>query len=179
MLRPGLAAPNGYFADLATWSKINFLYVPKMLTEIRQVRRESAHPELIDRLIRVVEARRGHTLAIEVERAKIALSQATRAEITLDWIEEGLAPLLERKRLETATAALARRIGDRVKRCLRQAGLAATDIDAVFLTGGSTLLPHVRRHIIREIPAARVIEGDKFGSVGLGLTIDALRRYGP
>ena len=71
-----------------------------------------------------------------------------------------------------------RRIGDRVKRCLRQAGLAATDIDAVFLTGGSTLLPHVRRHIVREIPAARIIEGDKFGSVGLSLAIDARRRYG-
>ena len=31
---PGLGAPNGYFADLATWSKINFLYTPKMLAEI-------------------------------------------------------------------------------------------------------------------------------------------------
>jgi hypothetical chaperone protein len=177
MQRRGLAAPNGYFADLATWSKINFLYTPKMLAEIRQVRRESAHPELIDRLIAVVEARRGHTLAIEVEQAKIALSEAPRAEIPLGWIEDGLTPGFGRKQLESATRTLAQRIGDRVRRCLRQAGLAASDIDAVFLTGGSTLLPHVRRSIIRELPGARVIDGDKFGSVGLGLTIDALRRY--
>jgi hypothetical chaperone protein len=178
MQRPGLGAPNGYFADLATWSKINFLYTPKMLAEIRQVRRESAHPELIDRLIGVVEARRGHTLAIEVEQAKIALSQAQQTEIALSWIEDGLAPILRRKQLESATRALAQRIGDRVKRCLRLAGLAAGDIDAVFLTGGSTLLPHVRRDIVCEVPTARIVEGDKFGSVGLGLTIDALRRYG-
>lgn len=176
MQRPGLAAPNGYFADLATWSKINFLYTPKMLAEIHQVRRESACPELIDRLIRVIERRRGHTLAIEVERAKITLSQAPYAEIELGWIEDGLAPAIGLATLETATATLAQRIAERVQRCLRQAGLEAAGIDAVFLTGGSTLLPHVRRSIVRELPAARVVDGDKFGSVGLGLTIDALRR---
>ena len=65
-----------------------------------------------------------------------------------------------------------------MKRCLRGAGLTAAEIDAVFLTGGSTLLPHVRRDIVREVPAARIVEGDKFGSVRLCLTIDALRRYG-
>lgn len=176
MQRPGLAAPNGYFTDLATWSKINFLYTPKMLAEIHQVRRESAHPELIDRLIRVIERRRGHTLAIEVERAKITLSQAPSAEIELGWIEDGLSPAIGLARLETATASLAQRIAERVRRCLRQAGLEAARIDAVFLTGGSTLLPHVRRSIVRELPDARVVDGDKFGSVGLGLTIDALRR---
>jgi hypothetical chaperone protein len=48
----------------------------------------------------------------------------------------------------------------------------------VFLTGGSTLLPHVRRSILRVVPAARIVDGDKFGAVGLGLTVDALRRFG-
>src|SRR6266849_10973335 len=69
MRRRGLAAPNLYFSDLATWSKINFLYSRKVLTEMRAVRRESAHPELLDRLIRVIELRRGHSLAMAIEAA--------------------------------------------------------------------------------------------------------------
>ena len=96
----------------------------------------------------------------------------------VDWIKPALSAAVERKAFETATAALARRIGERAKRCLAQAGLAAERIDAVFLTGGSTLLPHVRGSILRAVPAARVVEGDKFGAVGLGLTVDALRRFG-
>jgi len=32
--------------------------------------------------------------------------------------------------------------------------------------------------IVGELPGARIVEGDKFGAVGLGLTIEALRRYG-
>ena len=178
MRRRGLAAPNLYFTDLATWSKINFLYSPKVMAEMRDVRRESAHPDLLDRLIRVIELRRGHTLAMAVEQAKVSLSETSRIAIPLDWIEPDLAAGIERKTLETATAALARRIGERAKRCLAQAGLAAERIDAVFLTGGSTLLPHVRRSILRVVPESRVVDGDKFGAVGLGLTIDALRRFG-
>lgn len=178
MRRRGLAAPNLYFTDLATWSKINFLYAPKVMLEMRDVRRESAHPALIDRLIRVVELRRGHTLAMAVEGAKVALAEGARAAVALDWIEARLTAAIERKIFETATAELARRIGERAKRCLAQAGLAAERIDAVFLTGGSTLLPHVRRSILRVVPDARIVEGDKFGAVGLGLTVDALRRFG-
>lgn len=48
----------------------------------------------------------------------------------------------------------------------------------MFLTGGSTLLPHVRGAITGRLPEARVIEGDTFGSVGQGLAIEAGRRYG-
>ncbi|WP_245986211.1 hypothetical protein [Azospirillum thermophilum] len=48
----------------------------------------------------------------------------------------------------------------------------------MFLTGGSTLLPQVRGAILTEVPQARVVEGNIFGSVGLGLTVEATRRYG-
>ena len=34
-----------------------------------------SEPELLDRLIRVIDEQRGHTLAMEVEDAKIALSE--------------------------------------------------------------------------------------------------------
>ena len=52
-------------------------------------------------------------------------------------------------------------------------------LDAVFLTGGSTRLAHVRAAILAMAPEARVVDGDTFGSVGTGLTIEAARRYGP
>jgi hypothetical chaperone protein len=112
-----------------------------------------------------------------VEGAKVALSEAARIAVPLDWIDSGLTASIERTIFETATAALAGRIGERARRCLAQAGLTADRIDAVFLTGGSTLLPHVRRSILQVVPTARVVEGDKFGAAGLGLTIDALRRF--
>ncbi|MDB5601750.1 MAG: molecular chaperone, Hsp70 class [Xanthobacteraceae bacterium] len=178
MKRAGLDAPSHYFQELATWSSINRMYEPRVAVDIRYVQREASEPKLFDRLLRVLEDQRGHTLAMEVENAKIALSDQKQAGFSLDWVEPGLSTVIDRPGLMNHTKELAVRIGARIKVCLEQAQLAADDIDAVFLTGGSVQLAHVRRAIVQNLPAAQVIEGDTFGAVGKGLTIEAARRYG-
>jgi hypothetical chaperone protein len=178
MKRAGLDVPSGYFHDLATWANINRMYEPKVMSELRQVRQEAMQPELLDRLVSVLDEQRGHTLAMEIEGAKIALSDAPRATIPLDWIQPDLDIGITRKELVSHTRQLARRIGARIEICLEQARLDAGDIDAVFLTGGSARLPHVRKAITAMLPSARTVDGDTFGAVGKGLTIEAARRYG-
>ena len=179
MKRAGLDVPSSYFHDLATWSNINRMYEPRVIADIRSVRQEASEPALLDRLIQVVEEQRGHTLAMEVEDAKIALSDKRQADIPLEWIEPGLHAGISRPDLVSHTRQLAERIAARIKNCLAQARLSAGDIDAVFLTGGSVKLAHVRKAITKAVPAARIVEGDIFGAVGKGLTLEALRRYGP
>lgn len=178
MRRPGLDVPSSYFHDLATWSQINRLYDGKTLRELRSLRRDVARPELIDRLAAVIEAERGHTLAMEVEEAKIALSEVERVGLPLAWVEPGLEAEIDRPDLARHSADLARRIGACITRCLRDAAVKPSEIDALFLTGGSTRLAPVREAILAAAPEARVVEGDTFGSVGLGLTVEAARRYG-
>ncbi|WPO43009.1 Hsp70 family protein [Tardiphaga sp. 42S5] len=178
MKRAGLDVPSGYFHDLATWSSINRMYDSKVMNEVRQVRYEAQQPELLDRLVRVLDEQRGHTLAMEVEGAKIGLSDKPKSSIALDWIEPGLAAGVARKELVSHTQLLADRITARIKICLNQAGLKPEAIDAVFLTGGSVQLAHVRKAITAALPAARAIDGDTFGAVGKGLTVEAARRYG-
>jgi len=178
MKRAGLLAPKSIYFDLATWSKINFLYTNKAMAELERFRRDSAAPEKIGRLIGVVEHRQGHALAMAVERAKIALSDHDETLLALDWGDGDLALPVDVAGLNRATGALAARIGARIRDCLAEAGVAPDRIDAVFLTGGSTLLPQVRAAILAEAPGARVVEGNIFGSVGLGLTVEAQRRYG-
>jgi hypothetical chaperone protein len=179
MKRQGLDVPSSYFHDLATWSSINRMYEPRVLADIRQVRQEAAEPELLDRLMRVVQEQRGHTLAMEVEDAKIALSEQRRSQIPLEWIEPGLNASIARPDLVSHTRQLADRIAARIKNCLVQAALTSGAIDAVFLTGGSVKLAHVHKAITKALPSARIVEGDIFGAVGKGLTLEALRRYGP
>jgi hypothetical chaperone protein len=179
MKREGLEVPSRYFHDLATWPNINRLYEPSVMSELRQVRREANEPALLDRLLRVVDEQRGHTLAMEVEAAKIALSDRRKADIALSWVTPGLSAAIGRSDLVHHTSQLAARIAARVNVCLAQAQLQAAAIDAVFLTGGSVRLGHVRKAITAAVPAARIVEGDIFGAVGKGLTLEALRRYGP
>jgi len=60
------------------------MYEARVMADIRQVRREASEPDLLDRLVRVVDEQRGHTLAMEVEEAKIALSDTRQADIPAD-----------------------------------------------------------------------------------------------
>ena len=179
LVRPaGLALPSGPFHDLATWSTINRLYDPAVRRRLLEIERDAADPRAVARLVRAVEDERGHAIAISVEGAKIALAETGRAEIPLAMLEDGLAAVATHDDLVRHTEDLAARIAARVRGCLAAAGLGREAIGSLFLTGGSTGLAHVRAAIVAELPGARVVEGDTFGSVGTGLTLEAARRYG-
>lgn len=173
MKRGDLAVPGAYYHDLATWSAINRLYDGKTLREIDDVLRNCARPDLVGRLRTAVEEERGHALAGIVEGAKITASETGAASINLASIERGLTADLDRQGLAAKTDGLARAVAARVDACLTRAGLPAGRIDALFLTGGSTGLPHLRAALAASVPDARIIAGDTFGSVGLGLTVAA------
>src|SRR5215470_5417728 len=123
--REGLHAPSWYFSDLATWHKIGFLYDPKVLAGLRGVLRDSAEPEKIERLLRVLEQCKGHALLASVESAKIELSSAERALLDLDGSVAGIALEITRVELEAAVADSLQRIRSRIDDVLRMAGLSA------------------------------------------------------
>ena len=53
--------------------------------------------------------------------------------------------------------------------CVRQAGLKAEDLDALYLTGGSSALRPFQQALRRAFPETELIEGDLFGGVASGL----------
>jgi hypothetical chaperone protein len=175
----GMHAPSWYYSDLATWHRINFLYDMKVLTEIRTVLRDSAEPEKIERLLRVVEERKGHELLARIEEAKIALSDSVEATVPLAVIARGLAMKVRRVRFESAIRDCLDRVEGRVRDLLRLAAIEPSAVGTVFLTGGSSGVPAVRTAILAALPDAKVVTGDAFGSVATGLALDAERRFGP
>ncbi len=176
--RAGLSMPAALYLDLATWSAINRLYDSKVHRTIRDLERDAREPEKVARLARVVTEERGHTLALAAEQAKIAVAEAGTTQLDLAWLEAGLSVGISHETLVQETGSLAERIAARIGACLKAAGVGPGDIDALFLTGGSTRLAHVRAAIVATVPHARIAEGDTFGSVGLGLAIEAGRRFG-
>ena len=174
----GMEMPAWYYVDLATWHLINGLYEGKVITGVRSLLREAGEPEKIERLLSVLERRKGHELLARVEEAKIALSAETQTTIELADVVAGLGIAVGRDELERSIAGGLTRIEGRVTALLAEAGLTGADVGAVFLTGGSSGVPAVRAAITAPVPKARVIAGDAFGSVGTGLAIEARRRLG-
>lgn len=169
--------PTLYYHELATWHRINQLYKKTVLPELRQIRFEAARRDLVDRFIRVVEHRLGHAIAIGVEQAKIELTGAPKASATLDG-EDWAKFRFRRRDLDAAIADAVERIAATIARLLRDAGVNAADINTIFLTGGSSMVPALRAGMLAPFRGARVAESDLLGSVGIGLALDARRKFG-
>lgn len=169
--------PTRYFHDLATWQFINWLYTGKVMSELKQIRYEAERRDLVDRFIKLIEERRGHSLALAVERAKIELTAEAGVSIDMTPFGEAARISIERAAFDLAIHASVRRVIDAVESLLRTAGLDNDAVGHIFITGGSSSVPLLRVGITSLFPAAKVVTGDLFGSVGVGLALDARRKF--
>lgn len=79
--------------------------------------------------------------------------------------------------LDAALADSVDRIETTIRNALASAEVTTDAIDTLILTGGSTQVPVVSRRIRELLPNARAVSTDAFGSVGLGLALDAKRKF--
>jgi hypothetical chaperone protein len=174
--RPTMELPSALYIDLATWHRIALLYGNETTSFLRDMHLIAARPDLVHRLLRVVREQTGYHLAGDVERAKIALSDHEAAQVAFPYIEDGLVVVFDRPQFNMATTDLREKISCCIEKCMAMAGVGPEDIDTLFMTGGTSGIPAVRACCVAAVPKARLVEGDRFGSVGLGLAIDALIR---
>ena len=177
-LKSGLELPSAQYFNLATWHTINFAYTKKAWVQITELQREAQEKDKLLRLQNLVTERAGHWLAMQVELAKIALSASPQAQIDLGRIDPGQQLALQRSDFDLAITHLVDSIALSVTGLLRDAGVQAADVDTVFFTGGSSSVPLLRERIAALLPQARRVEGDLFGSIGTGLALDAMRKFG-
>jgi hypothetical chaperone protein len=177
-MNSGHEVPSSYYFNLATWHTINFAYSRKVWSELQDVYRDARERDRLARLLKLIEQRDGHWLAMKVEEGKIALSDSDHAQLQLDRLAPDLALPLQRAAFDAAIAHLVAGIENTVQQLLIDAGVAADAIDTVFFTGGSSGVPLLRQKIAAQLPAARRVEGDLFGSIGSGLALDAARKFG-
>ncbi len=177
-LNSNAEVPSSYYFNLATWHTINLAYTQKTWLQLKEVYRDARERDKLDRLLNLIEERAGHWLAIKVEEGKIALSDAATTELNLDRLTPRHTLPLKRTEFDGAIAHLIGRVESTVDNLLRDAGVAADAVDTVFFTGGSSGVHLLREKIAALVPTARRVEGDLFGSIGAGLALDAVRKFG-
>jgi hypothetical chaperone protein len=177
-MRSGAEMPASVYFQLAAWHTINFAYTRQVWADLQQIYRDAIARTELDRLCRLINLREGHWLALQVEQAKIALSASAHTRVDLERLEPGLALALSRAAFTAATQGLVERVGACVAGLLSAAGVDRARIDTIYFTGGASGVPQLRARIAAELPAARSVEGDLYGSIGAGLAVEAARRYG-
>jgi hypothetical chaperone protein len=172
-----LEVPLKYYHDLAEWSKVNFLYTPKVTVHVRQLLHESHDKTRFSRLLKILEQESGHAVLAAAEDTKLSLTTDSVYNAQFPFLEPGFSIPINRATFEDSIRGEIAGIETSIHECVRNAGVTTSDIQLVILTGGSTEVPIVQSSLRRIFPNATVADQNKLSSVGLGLAYDSRRRF--
>jgi hypothetical chaperone protein len=164
--------PSQYTDALIHWQAIPELSRPETLRFIRQAQQTSSHPKQLRALESLLVNNYARRLIDEVERTKIALSDAPFAVIELQGEDIDIWQPIARSQFETFISNAARRVEDCLLDTVARSGLRADEIDRVVRTGGSAQIPCFIEMLERHFPG-KVVLSDVFSGVTAGLAIRA------
>lgn len=166
-----LELPKSYFSALGRWDQLSVMAGTKAFADLRKLARTSNDPDKVDLFIRFIEEQLGFNLYRSVSAAKTALT--TQPSVDFEFDEAGIrvAGRIDRKDFEEWIRPELDGIDACIDDALGEAGLTEADIDKVFLTGGTSLVPAVRNLFQARFPAERIEAGEELLSVASGLSL--------
>lgn len=170
-----LELPRSCFASFAHWHELSIMKTSRGFRELKEVATFSNEPELVQRFIRLVQSDQGYPLYKAVSEAKEALSRDESTRFSFRAGDIAIEATITRADFEKWIEEELAAIEGALDEVLANSALTVADVDRVFLTGGSSFVPAVRRIFERRFGADRVEAGNEFVSIANGLASIGLR----
>jgi hypothetical chaperone protein len=168
------AVPAWIYANLERWHYLSFLKTRNVSEILKSARARAQEPEKIKGLIYLIDEDLGYQLHRSVQRLKVDLSHSESAEFQFLDGSMDITAAVSRSSFEGWIAEELQSIERCVDNLLDSSGVAAHEVDRVFLTGGTSFVPAVRRIFETRFTQSRVRAGNEFTSVARGLAFRAL-----
>jgi hypothetical chaperone protein len=170
-----LEVPPNLFSNFARWHVLSIFKTSDDFKEMKKLLRWCLEPEKIELFIELVEEDQGYPLYKAVSEAKVLLSAEEEADLVFSPLGSDFKAAIARKDFERWIAPDLQRMDKALSATLEKAGLPETEIDRVFMTGGTSFVPAVRRHFANRFGAERISGGNELTSVANGLALIGAR----
>jgi hypothetical chaperone protein len=167
------AVPAWIYANLERWHYLSFLRTRNVMEILKSAHLRALEPEKIEALITLIEEDLGYQLHQAVQRVKFELSRSHSAEFHFRDGSMDLRISVTRGDFEAWIEAELRAIERCIDSLLETSGVSPREVDRVFLTGGSSFVPIVRRIFATRFGEDRIRSGNEFTSVAHGLALRA------
>ena len=174
-----LTVPNWVYIRLERWHHLSLLRAKDVLDMLKGVHAQALEPEKIAALIHFIKEDLGFHLHRAVQKVKVDLSNEPAAIFHFSDGFVDLRAMVERSAFEEWIAEELAQIAQCVDSLLSSSGALPKDVDMVFLTGGSSFVPAVRRIFQTRFGEMRIRGGNEFTSVARGLALKALELRNP
>jgi len=166
-----LEVPSSYYANFGRWNQLSIFKTTREFTDLKALVRTSLEPEKLETFVDLVEHDEGYPLYQAVSATKMALSKEEEAEFHFPPLGPGGRRSIRRADFEGWIGDDLRKIEDALDDVLAKTEMSERDIDKVFLTGGTSFVPAVRRIFTERFDAGRIESGGELLSIAHGLAL--------
>jgi len=169
-----LPVPVWLYSQLSSWHRTFLLKDPKTMTVLREVKNQASEPDKVTALIQIISENLGYALYRAVESTKVGLTVNEDADFVFAHGSLNINDTLERWRFESWIQEDIQNIATCVKSLFSQHNVSYSDVGSVFLTGGSSFVPYVRRFFAKTFGGHKLKGGEELTTVAKGLALRAL-----
>jgi len=169
-----LPVPVWLYSQLSSWHRTFLLKDPKTMAVLREVKNQASEPDKVTALIQIISENLGYALYRAVESTKVELTASEEADFVFGHGSVIVKDILERWRFESWIQDDIQNIATCVKNLFSQHNVNYGDIGSVFLTGGSSFVPYVRRFFAKTFGSHKLKGGEELTTVAKGLALRAL-----
>lgn len=132
-------------SNLERWHHLSFLKSREVIEQLERIKAQAMEPDMIESLIYLVKFDLGYQLHQAVQKLKTELSVQEHSEFEFRDGALTLKSVVDRATFESWIEDELLQISTCIDGLLASSGVAPANVDAVFLTGGSSFVPAVRQ----------------------------------
>ncbi|SCB60696.1 hypothetical chaperone protein [Rhizobium aethiopicum] len=166
-----LEVPSNYYSSFGRWNQLSIFKTTREFEDLKKLVRTSLEPEKLEIFIDLIDHDEGYPLYQAVSATKMALSAADEAPFDFAPLGRSGHRSVRRSDFEGWIAEDLARIEGALDEVLDKTETKAADIDKVFLTGGTSFVPAVRRIFTERFERDRIESGGELLSIAHGLAL--------
>ncbi|MBB2687888.1 UNVERIFIED_ORG: putative chaperone protein [Rhizobium etli] len=166
-----LEVPSNYYSSFGRWNQLSIFKTTREFEDLKKLVRTSLEPEKLEIFIDLIDHDEGYPLYQAVSATKMALSAAEEAPFDFAPLGRNGHRSIKRRDFEAWIAEDLARIEAALDEVLEKTRTKPADIDKVFLTGGTSFVPAVRRIFTERFDRDRIESGGELLSIAHGLAL--------
>ena len=168
-----ISIPKSIIYTLCQWHRIPLLRARKTREHIRVIKGTTDDRRAIEHLENIINDNFGFFLFQAIEKAKCELSDRNQSLISFTERDLCISEELDKGEFEKLNSENFKQIETCIDEVVARSGLLPSQIDSVFLTGGTSRIPHIQELFADRFGREKLEKRDAFTSVvhGLGSSV--------
>ncbi len=171
-----LDLPVHIYRNLCEWEQMAFLKEGKLRKSLDSYYLYTQRNPAIQRLMTFIDQNLGFSLFRKIEKAKIELSENSFADIHFSEAGIDIKEHLELNEFNEFAIKEVSKIEAFLTEFIEKSGIPHSEINNIFLTGGTSSLQAVRNIFTNKFSDEKIHRGDNFNSVAQGLALSYFYR---